>query len=154
MNVTKEIVKKGEAGQFVADLEISQPAPMTIRVGSGPVFWRGEDHALVEHSDYVVDEDPVARWIGIHLAKRSSDGQCVVFMDEDYMGHPGFNFNDSAEYETLYKLGEVAVPAGATDLDDAPMFIRRWVVPEGADESGVTPDPEPEPDLPPPPDEE
>jgi len=127
MILTKEIKKKGKDGFLLANLDITQPAPMTIRVEAGPVFWQGENHTLVENSDYAVDEAPEKRWIGIYLAKETSSGKLVVFIDEDTWGEPGFDFNKSKEYIPIFKLGEVTVPAGVKTLDDAPMFMRRWI---------------------------
>jgi hypothetical protein len=127
MILSKELRKRGKSGFIVVDLDITQEGSMTIRVVAGPVTLEGKEYVLAESSDYLVDEDPAKRWIGIHLVERLSDGECVVFMDEDYMGEPGYDFSKSIEYKPFLKLGEVTVPAGATTLDDAPFFIRRWI---------------------------
>lgn len=130
MIVHKEIRKKGQKDFKVADVSISQKGTTTLEISAGPVFWKGEDLSLSEPTEYDVVLDAEEKWIDVFLVKRTTDGACVVFIDEGYSCEPRYDFAEYADYLCMYKIGGIAVPEGETTLDNARVVLRRWVVNE------------------------
>lgn len=126
--IVSSLKRRGRSGHLIVDLKITQQSDMQIKISEGPVYWKGQDFSFDEATFFDVKRSEKEQWIAIYVVKRLSDEKVILFFDEGIKGEDfGFRFSQSVSYEPMYKIGEIRIPGGAKDLNNAKLVSKRWI---------------------------
>jgi hypothetical protein len=115
--MNSKVIRKMDASKRVT-LPVSAQG-MTIRVAPGSFSIGKTNHILPEEAVYTVKPNRELQWIGFYLMQKKDGGQIVVVTDEVYGNEQPLEMTKDPEYNYLWHVASLKVPAGAKTLDGA-----------------------------------